>query len=210
MTIGMDRRSVGSHRLEMNRLDRLRTLTALVHSTPGATLHLECTSGPVIVAGTHQAADLSPCQLRQMVGGALRHDGFDLARRISAMSVGGTLEPAGPGIFEDRGGPSPVKRMASLLEPDLVAQALAEVSSDSACASHLEAHIGGDRLLGVSCVEVRLGDVAAADQLGPGAVEAWDGLDSDRVLDHGARAAAAAILVRECEALSGTGSALPH
>ena len=168
--------------MDRGQLDRLRTLTALVHSSPGATLHLECTNGAVVVAGTHDAADLSPCQLRRVVSAAAHPSGCEIIDRIAAISVGGTLEPAGPGIYDDRSRVLPTKRVVSLLRADLVEEVLSSVNLEGLDISGLEAHITADEVLGVSCVELSR-SVA----------------DPPELLATIAAAAAGAIMVRECE-----------
>lgn len=175
--------------MDLRQLDRLRTLTALVHSSPGATLHLECASGATVVAGAHGSADLSPCQLRRVVSAAAHPAGFGVVEHITAMSVGGSLEQVGPGMFDDRSGEWPTTRIASLLGPAAVESALSSVTLDGAHGDRLDARVSADVVLGVSCVAI-----------------SGDGGDSPRVLEHVAVAAAAAILIRECELIPRAGS----
>ncbi len=176
--------------MDQTHLDRLRSLAALVHCSPGATLHLECNNGSVVVAGTHAGADLSPCQLRKALSASFHPAGSDIVDHIRAMSVGGTLEPAGPGLFDDRRGPIPTKRVVSLLEPTLVEDALNSIVMEEAESAHLSAHLGADALLGVTTVEISRSDEDPAE-----------------LLEAMATAAAAAIMVRECEALPEAGFA---
>lgn len=133
------------------RVDILRTAVALVHSTPGATLCLQCAGDQVVVAGHGPTADLTPCQLRRVVLAEARTNDDLLVSRIHALSVGGTLEPVGPGIHRATGGAT-VHHVTSLLGPSLVTAVLQEVGEGGG--GRAEVAVRPDGQLGVTCVRL--------------------------------------------------------
>ena len=167
--------------MDRSHLDRLRATAALVHSTPGATLHIECRRRRSLLVGHGPSADLSPCQFRHVLAAEATATGSGVVSMIDSVSVGGTLEPLGAGIYCDSnattgGG----RRLASLLGPLLVEQVLRGVEVAGAEHRGVHAHLAPDPMLGVVCVHLG----------GPSTV-------APEMLDDVALATAAALLAEE-------------
>jgi len=150
-------------------LDLLRAATALVHAIPGASLQLECAGGGAVLAGHCPSADLTPCQLRRVVAAEAVPGGADLVSRITAMAIGGTLEPIGPGMYR-RSDVVESVALVSTLGPLLVEQVLQGVAVEGTDIGGFRAHIHVDDIMGVSCVE--LSAAHPAGFVTPGLLEA--------------------------------------
>src|SRR5262245_12883948 len=86
----------------MRSVDRLRLAVALAHAVPDARLHLDRWGGHRVVAGAHPSADLTVCQLRQVVLASLRPDGVDWTRFVRSVAIDGNLVDLGAGIYRRR------------------------------------------------------------------------------------------------------------
>lgn len=116
------------------------------------------------MAGHGPSADLTPCQFRRVVLAAAAADDGRLVARIHGLSVGGTLEPVGPGIHRATG-PVVVRHVTSLLGPRLVSTVLHDIDDDGT--GGVDVTLCPDADLGVTCVRL------ASQEPDPGRLEVF-------------------------------------
>lgn len=138
----------------MTPLERLRLATALAHTVPGAELRLVTHSGEQIVVSRHPAADIDPCKMRQVVAASACPRHPDLSRRITAVTIGGSLVDLGGGIFVSRSGGLEHRWVASLLPHQSLSELLDDVGHDQVPADAMRATLKPDPELGVTVISV--------------------------------------------------------
>jgi hypothetical protein len=152
-------------------LERLRLATALAHTVAGAELRLTADHGDTIVVSSHPAADLDPCKLRQVVAAACLRT-CDIAERIAAIAVGGSLADHQGGVFRVERDGVDQRWIASLLTPDRVAELLADIGCEQVPEESMHGVVKADPQLGVSLLVITVDDPAFASELDRIAAEA--------------------------------------
>lgn len=74
----------------------LRGAAALAHSVPDAVLVLEHLRGRSTVVSFGRDSQLTPCQLRELLGSDLA---LDLVRRVRTATLAGSFDPLGGNVF---------------------------------------------------------------------------------------------------------------
>lgn len=159
--------------------DALRLAAALVHTLPSVALVLSPDHGPEVVVGSDRRClpDLSPCDLRRLVGAEQRGEGPELTwlSSLERLELGG---PDVAAVVEDvirvGGRDEPVLAFATLLGPlstravlrDVGAELLGAAAVEPALLRSLRASTFHDEVLDVTTVVVA--EPAGAPTPGPG------------------------------------------
>lgn len=130
--------------------ESFRSMTALAHAVPGASLRLEVRDGAVLRVSACPDADLHPCQLRQVLLVEAAHDDIRCTHYIDRIEVEGALRPIGPGLFGSNLGN--LRCFATLLAPGAVEALAAEIDGHDRRADSVQVTIKPDSCLGVSIV----------------------------------------------------------
>jgi hypothetical protein len=150
--------------------ETLRLGVGLVHAVPHAELYLTTNDHRVVVVGSHPAADLDPCSMRQTVLASACPAAPDLSRWIAAVDVGGSLRPVGGGLFRCTVGAAEQRWFASLLRSELILELLERLDVSDLPGDALLASVRPDVALGMSsvcisvaapCMDERLDEIAS-------------------------------------------------
>jgi hypothetical protein len=150
-------------RRPMQPLDRLRLATALGHAVPGAQLTLHTDRGEQIVVASHPAADVDPCALRRVVIAFGHERCLDHSGKVDQVTIGGALDDLGGGVYRVLRHGIEQRWIATLLEPDVVAELL--VGLDDAAAEAMHGCLKPDCELGVTMLVVTSDDPRAGEVL---------------------------------------------
>ncbi|MCU0260133.1 MAG: hypothetical protein MUE78_03855 [Ilumatobacteraceae bacterium] len=153
----------------MTSYDRLRLAVVLAHPVEGASVELECWDGQRLVVSAHPAADLTVCQLRQVVLASARPDQPDWTRIVAAVSVGGALVDLGAGVYRRRERGLEQRWFVADLVPDGVAAVLREIDPGHHA---VEARVVADLDLGAAAVCIQTTDRSASGSLDRVALDA--------------------------------------
>ncbi|MEO1058603.1 MAG: hypothetical protein AAFY28_16980 [Actinomycetota bacterium] len=134
-------------------MERLRIAVATAHSTRGGQLRLHCSSGECVVVGTHPAADIDPCKMRQIVVAGLSRRLSQQLQQLTSIEFAGTLEDLGGGVFRVERTDMECRTFATFLAPCRLFELIAELPDVDD--TEVEATIRPDSSLGVSVIELR-------------------------------------------------------
>ncbi|MCP4435318.1 MAG: hypothetical protein GY812_07470 [Actinomycetia bacterium] len=132
----------------------IRIAAALVHSTPGATLHVESTAGAGLLVGSGPSAEVTACQFRRVVLAKPTVGEPDPLEYIAGLSIGGSLEPIGGGLHRERAAGGERIVVTSQLGPVLIEQLLRGLETANVSVSGASAAIGVDHALGTCIVSI--------------------------------------------------------
>lgn len=136
----------------MTTLERLRLATALGHHVPGTQLRLRTDRNEEIIVGHHHGADIDPCKMRSVVVASCCPHQPDLSRRITDVTVGGTLVSVGGGVYATRIDGREQRWITSLLGPECIAALLEDVVLDSLPDEVMHTRATPDSGLGVTVI----------------------------------------------------------
>jgi hypothetical protein len=143
-------------------VETLRLLVGLLHPVRDSRAMLLCHNGQRIEVGHHPTAELSPCQLRDVVIACGRAGRPDYTALVASVEMRGSLEPIGGGLHR-RIDPAGIAQrwFATLLPPQAVSELLDAVDLDHPD-NAFEASIYPDCALGTTavCVTVSLPECA--------------------------------------------------
>ena len=142
----------------MTPLERLRLAAALGHTVPGAEFRLHTDRGESIVVGRHPTADIDPCAMRRVVAASACPGHRDHSQRVVDVSVGGALTDIGGGVYASRFAGCEQRWVASLLEPQCLADLLDDVGLDAVPDEAMHACIKPDSGLGVTILTIAAND----------------------------------------------------
>ncbi len=137
----------------MTHMERLRIAVATAHSTHGAQLRLHGSTGECVVVGTHPAADIDPCKMRQIVVAGLSRRLSQQLEQLTSIEFAGTLEDLGGGVFRVERSDMECRTLATFLAPCKLIELIAELPDVDD--TEVEATIRPDSSLGVSVIELR-------------------------------------------------------
>ncbi len=85
-----------------NSLEQLRLAAALAHNVPGTEFTLHRRNAPPLIIGYASHADITPCQLRHIVGPHRCPMQHGTVTRVSAVEVGGSIAAYGGDLYTPR------------------------------------------------------------------------------------------------------------
>ena len=138
----------------MTPLERLRLAVALGHTAPAAELRLRTVDGDAVVVAGHHTADIDPCAMRRIVQSGACARGVDCSGRVAEVTVGGSLEDLGAGVYRLARRGVEQRWIASLLEPHRIAAVLDGVGVDGVPHDAVHACLEPDPDLGVTVLVI--------------------------------------------------------
>ncbi|MFT6763968.1 MAG: hypothetical protein ACJAXA_002632 [Candidatus Aldehydirespiratoraceae bacterium] len=142
----------------MTPLERLRLATALGHTVPGAQLRLHTDRDEIIMVSHHPAADIDPCAMRRVVAASSCAGQPDLSQRIVDVTICGGLVDTGGGVFSRSVGDVEQRWIASLLQPQRLADLLDDVGLEVVPDDAMSARMKPDSALGVTVLAITVND----------------------------------------------------
>ncbi len=163
----------------MSSLEMLRLLVAVLHPVQDGHAMLHCHNGQRIDVGHHPSADLTPCQLRQVIIASGCHGRPDYSRLVATAELCGAFEPMGGGLYRRcDSGHVEQRWFATLLPTDVVMAALADMD----CA--LDAELFPDCAVGATAVCLTAANSESRPHLDELAVRTLAACMADELIHH--------------------------
>jgi hypothetical protein len=140
-------------------LTQLQLAVGLIHALPEARATLVGRDHRLVEVGRQPGADLTPCHLRNLVLADLQAGPAERSLCVESIDVRGGLEPLGAGLSRRRVGNGEERWFATLLSPDEVRDAVAELELDGTDDA-VSAWLRPDLCLGVTAVGLAAADAA--------------------------------------------------
>jgi len=138
----------------MTPLEHLRLAAAVCHTIPASELHLRSSTGETIMVSAHRAADLDACALRNVVRAFACPNNPDYSERIVAIDYGGSVSDLGGGVFRVAHNGSEQRWIASLLQPERIAELLDDIGADELPDEAMNGCLKPDPDLGVTLLVI--------------------------------------------------------
>ena len=156
----------------MTQLTNLRLAAGLAHTVPDAELQLHCEHGAHVTIGRIESADMTPCQFRAVMIAMLadragRHHGpSSPAARVTAVTLGGSLEEVGGGVVRSRTLCGMEQRWIATTVPwTVVLDLLDDIGPAELPSEAMNANVKPDSELGVTVLVITTNDHRHASML---------------------------------------------
>jgi hypothetical protein len=137
-----------------NKLEQLRLITALGHATHGSAIYLTSKDGKNYLVSDHASSDFSFCEIRRMISISSCPSRPDFTSWIDTISVGGSIEYSGGGIYRSKQNDIPLRVFSTLLRPEMVFDLLDSVDIDGVSPMPVDAILNPDPILGVTTITI--------------------------------------------------------